>query len=239
MFRKDNLMISVGAQPEGMEVLEKEIPAVKQILKDAPKERKTEGVTLEKKNEGFLDASQVQYVSRAGNFKKSGYEYTGALRILKVLLSYDYLWINVRVKGGAYGCMSGFTRRGDGYFSSYRDPNLSKTNEIYEGIPDYLKNFTVEEKDMTKYIIGTFSDVDAPLTPAGKTGRSATAYLTGVTYEMIQKERQQILNATQQDIRALSGIVEAILKEDALCVIGNEEKLKEEKGLFKELKNLY
>lgn len=239
IFRKDNLMISAGAQPEGLELLEKEIPKVKQILKDAPKERETESITLEKKNEGFLDASQVQYVSRAGNFKKAGYQYTGALRILKVLLSYDYLWINVRVKGGAYGCMSGFTRRGDGYFSSYRDPNLSKTNEIYEGIPEYLKNFTVEEKDMTKYIIGTFSDMDAPLTPAGKTGRSATSYLTGVTYEMIQKERQEILNATQQDIRALSGIVEAILKEDALCVIGNEEKLKEEKGLFKELKNLY
>ena len=239
IFRKDNLMISAGAQPEGLEQLEKEIPELEQILNNAPEERTEESLTLEKKNEGFMDASQVQYVSRAGNFKKAGYEYTGALRILKVLLSYDYLWINVRVKGGAYGCMSGFTRRGDAYFSSYRDPNLSKTNEIYEGIPEYLKNFTVEEKDMTKYIIGTFSDIDTPLTPAGKTGRSATAYLTGVTYEMIQKERGEILNATQQDIRALSGIVEAVLKEDALCVIGNEEKLKEEKELFKELKNLY
>lgn len=239
LFRKDNLMISVGAQPEGLEALEKEIPQVKQILKDAPKEICAEPVQLEKKNEGFLDASQVQYVSRAGNFKKAGYAYTGVLRILKVLLSYDYLWINVRVKGGAYGCMSGFTRRGDAYFCSYRDPNLLKTNEIYEGIPEYLKNLNIDEKDMTKYIIGTFSDVDTPLTPAGKTGRSATAYLTGMTYEMIQKERQEILNATQQDIRDLSGIIEAILKEDALCVIGNEERLKEEKELFGELKNLY
>lgn len=239
LFRKDNLMISAGAQPEGLEALEKEIPQLKQILKDAPKEICAEPVQLEKKNEGFLDASQVQYVSRAGNFKKAGYAYTGVLRILKVLLSYDYLWINVRVKGGAYGCMSGFTRRGDAYFCSYRDPNLLKTNEIYEGIPEYLKNLNIDEKDMTKYIIGTFSDVDTPLTPAGKTGRSATAYLTGMTYEMIQRERQEILNATQQDIRDLSGIIEAILKEDALCVIGNEERLKEEKELFGELKNLY
>lgn len=239
LFRKDNLMISAGAQPEGLEALEKEVPQVKQILKDAPKESCAEPVQLEKKNEGFLDASQVQYVSRAGNFKKAGYAYTGVLRILKVLLSYDYLWINVRVKGGAYGCMSGFTRRGDAYFCSYRDPNLSKTNEIYEGIPEYLKNLNIDEKDMTKYIIGTFSDIDTPLTPAGKTGRSATAYLTGMTYEMIQRERQEILNATQQDIRDLSGIIEAILKEDALCVIGNEERLKEEKELFGELKNLY
>lgn len=239
IFRKDNVMISAGAQPEGLQELEEVLPKVKQILHEPRPAASIQPLVLEKKNEGFMDASQVQYVSRAGNFRKAGYSYTGALRILKVLLSYDYLWINIRVKGGAYGCMSGFTRRGDSYFSSYRDPNLSKTNQVYEGIPDYLKNFTVEEKEMTKYIIGTFSDVDTPLTPAGKTGRSATAYLTGLTYEMIQKEREEILNAGQEDIRALSGIVEAILKEDAICVIGNEEKLKEEKELFMELKNLY
>lgn len=239
IFRKDNVMISAGAQPEGLKALEQVLPEVKEMLKEGKPAAEAQPLALEKKNEGFMDASQVQYVSRAGNFRKAGYSYTGALRILKVLLSYDYLWLNIRVKGGAYGCMSGFTRRGDSYFCSYRDPNLSKTNQVYEGIPDYLKNFTAEEKDMTKYIIGTFSDVDTPLTPAGKTGRSATAYLTGLTYEMIQKEREEILTAGQEDIRALSGIVEAILKEDALCVIGNEEKLKEEQELFMELKNLY
>ena len=190
-------------------------------------------------NEGFLDASQVQYVSRAGNFRREGYHYTGALRILKVLLSYDYLWLNVRVKGGAYGCMSGFTRSGDGYFTSYRDPHLSRTNEVYEGIPAYLEQFTAEEKEMTKYIIGTFSSVDAPLTPAAKTSRSATAYLTGVTDEMLKRERAEILNATGEDIRGLAGIVRAVLKENALCVIGNEEKINQEKDLFREIKNLY
>lgn len=239
VFRSDNFMISIGAQEQGMEAMEQSIPELKRSFVGVKQETGTAELVLEQKNEGFMDASQVQYVSRAGNFRKEGYEYTGVLRILKVLLSYDYLWTNVRVKGGAYGCMSGFTRRGDSYFSSYRDPNLSKTNKIYEGIPEYLKNFKIEDKDMTKYIIGTFSDLDNPLTPAGKTGRSATAYLTGITDEMLEKERQEILNATQEDIRGLSGIVEAVLKEEALCVIGNEEKLKEEKGLFMELKSLY
>ena len=238
IFRRDNLMISIGAEPEGMEALEQELPAVKAVLSEQIPEKSEPSISLEKKNEGFLDASQVQYVSRAGNFKRAGYEYTGTLRILKVLLSYDYLWLNIRVKGGAYGCMSGFTRRGDGYFTSYRDPNLSKTNEVYEGIPEYLDQFQATEKEMTGYILGTFSSVDAPLTPAGKTGRSATAYLTGITEETLQKEREEILKATQEDIRSLSGIVRAILKENAFCVIGNEEKLKEEKELFLELKNL-
>ena len=239
IFCRDNLMFSVGAEPEGMEALEKEIPAIKAVLSEQSPKKPEISLSLEKKNEGFLDASQVQYVSRAGNFKQAGFEYTGTLRILKVLLSYDYLWLNIRVKGGAYGCMSGFTRRGDGYFTSYRDPNLSKTNEVYDGIPEYLDQFQATEKEMTGYILGTFSAVDAPLTPAGKTGRSATAYLTGITEETLQKEREEILQASQKDIRSLSGIVRAILQENAFCVIGNEEKLKEEKELFLELKNLF
>jgi len=239
IFCRENLMFSIGAEPEGMEQAEQEISGMKSVLSAQEKTSQKAPLLLEKKNEGFLDASQVQYVSRAGNFRKEGYEYTGALRILRVLLNYDYLWMNIRVMGGAYGCMSGFTRKGDAYFTSFRDPNLSRTNEVYEGIPEYLEQFAVDEKEMTKYIIGTFSSLDAPLTPAGKTGRSATAYLTGVTDEMLQKERQEILNASQEDIRNLSGIVRAVLKEEAICVIGNEEKLKEERALFRELKNLY
>lgn len=239
IFCKENLMFSIGAQKQGMEQIEREVGALKNILHEKHQGQEPEPLQLVKKNEGFLDASQVQYVSRAGNFCREGYEYTGALRILKVLLSYDYLWLNVRVKGGAYGCMSGFTRNGNGYFTSYRDPHLARTNEVYEGIPEYLEQFTAEEKEMTKYIIGTFSTVDAPLTPAAKTGRSATAYLTGVTEDMLKKERAETLNATQEDIRSLAGIVRAVLKEEAFCVIGNEQKLTEEKELFQELKNLY
>ena len=76
---------------------------------------------------------QVQYVARTGNYMKAGFDYTGALQVLKTILSYDYLWNNVRVKGGAYGCMCGFSGvDGDAFFTSYRDPNLSETNQIYE-----------------------------------------------------------------------------------------------------------
>ncbi len=239
IFRKDNLTVSIGAELEGIQGMKAEIKGLKEILSDKTGETKVKLPTLVKKNEGFLDASQVQYVSRAGNYKRAGFAYTGALSILKVLLSYDYLWLNVRVKGGAYGCMSSFSRGGEGYFTSYRDPNLSKTNEIYEGIPAYLEQFDADEEQMTKYILGTFSSVDAPLTPAGKVSFSLSSYLTGQTEEMYQKERNEILNATKEDIQSLSGIVKAILDEQALCVIGNEEKLKEEKDLFLELKDLY
>ena len=188
--------------------------------------------------EAFIDASQIQYVAKTGDFICEGYEYTGALRLLRIILSYDYLWINVRVKGGAYGCMNTFLRSGESYFVSYRDPNLSDTLDVYDRIPEYIKSFSPDERDMTKYIIGTFSALDTPMTPEAKGSRSLSAYLEGITYEQIQKERNEILNAQPEDIRRLADLVEAVLKKDSICVIGNENMIKESAGLFENVEKL-
>lgn len=188
--------------------------------------------------EAFIDASQIQYVAKTGDFICEGYEYTGALRLLRIILSYDYLWINVRVKGGAYGCMNTFLRSGESYFVSYRDPNLSDTLDVYDRIPEYIKSFSPDERDMTKYIIGTFSALDTPMNPEAKGSRSLYAYLEGITYEQIQKERNEILNAQPEDIRRLADLVEAVLKKDSICVIGNENMIKESAGLFENVEKL-
>lgn len=188
--------------------------------------------------EAFIDASQIQYVAKTGDFICEGYEYTGALRLLRIILSYDYLWINVRVKGGAYGCMNTFLRSGESYFVSYRDPNLSDTLDVYDKIPEYIKSFSPDERDMTKYIIGTFSALDTPMNPEAKGSRSLSAYLEGITYEQIQKERNEILNAQPEDIRRLADLVEAVLKKDSICVIGNENMIKESARLFENVEKL-
>ena len=173
LFRADNMMISYTAAEEGLANMDKLIAELKADLYKENVENVPCVLHCEKKNEGFKTSSKVQYVARAGNFIDQGVEYTGALQILKVILSYDYLWQNVRVKGGAYGYMSSFNRLGDGYFVSYRDPNLEKTNEIYEGITDYLRTFDVSDRDMTKYIIGTISNIDQPMNPVAKGDRSS------------------------------------------------------------------
>lgn len=188
--------------------------------------------------EAFIDASQIQYVAKTGDFICEGYEYTGALRLLRIILSYDYLWINVRVKGGAYGCMNTFLRSGESYFVSYRDPNLSDTLDVYDRIPEYIKSFSPDERDMTKYIIGTFSALDTPMNPEAKGSRSLSAYLEGITYEQIQNERNEILNAQPEDIRRLADLVKAVLKKDSICVIGNENMIKESAGLFENVEKL-
>ena len=239
IFTNDRLMVSVTCSEEDYAVAEQEIVTIKEKLFTdkgigAPAE-----FTFEQKNEGFMDASQVQYVARAGNYRMHGFDYHGALRILKVILGYDYLWNNVRVKGGAYGCMNGCMRNGDMYFVSYRDPNLSKTNEVYDGIPAYIESFKADENEMTKYIIGTISDMDTPMNPFAKGERSMTAYLQGLSFEAVQEERNQVIAGTDADIRGLKDLVASVLDEHNICVVGNEEALQKEAELFKELKNLY
>ena len=236
IFRPDNMMLSYTADKEGLADLEEMIEKLKSGLFDTKPEETACVIHCEKKNEGFKTASKVQYVARTGNFIDHGASYTGALQILKVILSYDYLWQNIRVKGGAYGCMSNFNRIGEGYFISYRDPHLKRTIDVYEGVVDYLKNFTVSERDMTKYIIGTMSNMDQPMTPVTKGERSMNLYMNKVSEDMLREERNQILDATQDDIRSLYRVAEAVLKAGQLCVIGSEDKIDEEKDVFMTVK---
>ncbi|HIX63828.1 MAG TPA: insulinase family protein [Candidatus Mediterraneibacter colneyensis] len=250
IFRADNMMVSYTSAQEGLPMLEKAFGAVRNGLNDSTAQDQADAARMEsevegdciihckKRNEGFKTSSKVQYVARVGNFIDGGAEYTGALQILKVILSYDYLWQNIRVKGGAYGCMSNFNRIGEGYLISYRDPNLKKTMEVYEGVVDYLKNFDVSDRDMNKFIIGTISNIDRPMNPSAKGSRSMNLYMNRVTEEMIRQERAQILDADQADIRALAKVLEAMLSEHSLCVIGSEEKIEENRDMFMEVKTL-
>ena len=238
ILRPEYLCVSYTGERETLDEVMGQVKALKMTLHTEPVKTSSEPMHCVKKNEGFTTSGQVQYVARTGNFRKKGYEYTGALDILKVALSYDYLWMNLRVKGGAYGCMSGFKRSGESYFVSYRDPHLKRTFEIYEGIPEYVRTFQADEREMTKYIIGTISGKDIPRTPKMQGSISKTAYFCGVSEEMVQKERDQILNAQAEDIHALAPIIEAILSDDALCVVGSETAIEKEQEIFGETKPL-
>lgn len=238
IFGTERLLISFTGDQKAFAYAE---PILKEALQKQPAGKKAHEaarISLTRSNEAFTDASQIQYVAKVGNFADHGYHYTGALRILKLILSYDYLWINVRVKGGAYGCMSGFFRSGETYFVSYRDPNLLKTLEIYDGIPEYLRKFQADERDMTKYIIGTFSSMDTPLYPEGKGARSMNAYLQDLTEEMLQKDRDEVRNATAEDIRALADMIQSVLQDPSVCVIGNEDAIQKEAQLFDKVTGL-
>lgn len=190
-------------------------------------------------NEGFQTASQVQYVATAGNFMKKGFDYTGALKVLQVMFSYDYMWINIRVKGGAYGCMCGFSRFGDSYFTSYRDPNLFETLKVYQNAWKYLKDFTCEERDMVKYIIGAIGAMDIPMEAPAKGSRSFSCYLMGVTEEDLQRERDELLATRQDTVRGLADLIHSITEDKIVCAVGGETKLKENESGFKQLRSIF
>ena len=239
IFRPENLLVDYTATPEGLKGLSEEIEKLVPDL--ITSELREEGFTLkaEKKNEGFMTAGQVQYVCRAGNFADKGLPYTGALKVLKVMMGYDYLWNQVRVKGGAYGCMCGFYKNGDGYFVSYRDPNLQKTIEVYENAAQYIKNAKLDERMVTQFIIGAISELDTPMTPAIKGLYSMGGYLTGLSMERVQKEREELLSTTRETLCGLYRYVQAFMDGEYLCVIGNGEKIKENKELFYKVEQLF
>ena len=239
LFRPENLVVSCTAERKSLEGLTEQVEKLNLTLHRDGKKAVAWSVKPEKKNEGLKTSAQIQYVCRAGNFRAAGLPYTGALKVLRTIMSYDYLWNNIRVKGGAYGCMNNYARTGNAYLVSYRDPNLEKTNEIFEKSVDYTESFDVSERDMTKYIIGTVSSMDTPLTPNAKGARSMSAWMTGLTPEDVQKERDEVLSCGCEEIRALAPYLKAVLEQDCICVIGNEKKLEEQKELFDRVESLF
>ncbi len=238
LFTRENLILSLTSEKDGKEALEAAVDGLLDAMYPA-----VAGPDLHmpcvKKNEGFKTPGQVQYVIRSGNFLDAGVPYHGSYEVLMTLLGYGYLWNEIRVKGGAYGggiSLSGLT--GNAFTYSYRDPNLAETNRIYEGMPAYVESFEADEREMTKNILGTMSNVDAPMTPRTEGARSLAAYLTGRTIEDVQKVRDEILATTAEDIRRTKPMLEALLGADCICTIGSAAKVEECKDLFKEVKTL-
>lgn len=239
IFRKENLLVDYVGTEEGWDKLETEAGHFAESLYTVSVEKGCYVPVPQRRQEGFMTPGQVLYVCRAGNFKKKGLPYKGTLRFLKVMMEYEYLWMNIRVKGGAYGCMCGFGRSGESYFVSYRDPNLKNTVEIYEKAADTVAEFTADERTMTQFIIGAVSDMDTPMNPAAYGLFSLSAYQSGITQQMLDQERAQLLNATQEDIRGLAEYIRAFMQDDFLCVVGNAQKIKEEKEMFLTTENLF
>lgn len=239
IFKPENLLVDYTATEEGYPGLEQAVKVFKAELFTDPVEGESFTPELVRKNEAFMTAGQVQYVCRAGNFIKKGLPYTGALKVLKVMMGYDYLWNNVRVKGGAYGCMCNFYKNGDAYFVSYRDPNLGRTIDVYEKAAGYIKNVQLDERTVTQFIIGAVSELDTPMTPATRGIYSLGGYLTGLSMERVQKERDELLATTQDELQGLYKYVQAFMEEDNLCVVGNGEKIRENKELFMSVDQLF
>ena len=238
IFSRDVLTVSATADENGLEILRNALPCLTDTLPQGVYPRAGRAYGFERVREGISAPSQVQFVAMGGNFLKAGASYTGHMRVLKTLLGYDYLWNRLRVQGGAYGAQMLITRNGCIGFTSYRDPNLLETLENYRKIPDYLEKLELSPRELQKYIIGTISEMDTPLSPRARGQRSYNAYCRGISYDMVREEREQVLHCTPEDLKALAPMLRKILSEDRYAVLGSKEVLEKNAGLFDDIRGL-
>lgn len=239
LFNKENLLVSITLDKEDYESFEVALPTLLKRLGDESIVKKEYDFEFKPYNEGLLTSGNVQYVAKAYNFKRLGYKYSGNLQVLRTIAGLDYLWNKVRVQGGAYGSFAGFERNGSLYFASYRDPNLKETLKVYDEIYDYVNSFEADEREMTKYIIGTISRLDSPLSPQMKGERAAIHYISHVKYENIQREREEVLETKLEDLRKFSEMIAECMKQNYLCVLGSEQKIKENEDVFNNLISVF
>ena len=240
LFNKNILTFNVTADEEGQKIFDKEaVTFINDLKSDNVEDVKYESLFKPGSfSIAYTSPSQVNYVARTWNFANAGLEYTGALRVLKTIFSYEYLWLNIRVKGGAYGCMSDFRVNGDSFLVSYRDPNIMDTNRIFEEAADYVKSFDVSDRDMIKYIIGTIGGMDSPLTPSMKGKRAFDAYIKGTTTEDIQKTRDEVLSTNVETIRSLAPIIDLLNTDKHFCVVGSSDMINNSKEMFDKIEPL-
>ncbi len=183
-------------------------------------------------NEAIIMPSKVQYVLKAYDLLPDHFEWSGTHFVFSKMLSSDYLQTNIRVRGGAYGSWGSMTTDGIMLLSSYRDPNLQRTIDAYDNIPNYLRDLDIDDDAMTKYIIGTIASKDMPVATSQRGRTALSRYRQGVTFEDVKRERAQILGTTPQQIRDLITIMEQVRDHGTICVLGGEEKIMECKDKF-------
>lgn len=189
-------------------------------------------IVTAKENTGYYAPVNVQYCAKGGNFVKHGYEYSGKMMVLTNILRNDFLMQELRVKGGAYGAMTGFARNGNMFFCSYRDPNLAESLAVYDQVAEYVANFSCSERDLEKYIIGTMSELEMPKTPSQKANESNSDFITGLTFADHQKIRTEVLSTTLDDIRGFAPLIKAVMAENQFCVFGSEKKIQDNAEIF-------
>lgn len=234
IFNQNNLVVSLTGEEERQDELVKEARAFINELPKASLDQTNESVKFElgQRKEALTSASGVQYVAKGFNLKKLGHEYTGELTVLSSILSMDYLHNAIRARGGAYGAGISISPNGNVTTYSYRDPNLRSTIETYDKMGDFLRNLVLDDEDIKKYIIGSMTRFNPPLTASDINGLVLARRFSGSSEADIEKRMGQAIEATKESIMAKADLLDELMAQDYLAVLGSGEKIKAEKDLF-------
>ncbi len=234
LFNRSRFLVTYSCEGSEQEQIKKQLL---EFLQSLPASRvagrQLQAPLVLGRNEGIETSGKVQYVTAGGDFRAHGQEYTGAMQVLATMLRYEYLWTKIRIQGGAYGANAAFSRDGVMIFSTYRDPQLKASLDAFKQLPDWLAHLQLGERELTKYVIGTISGLDTPLTNYLKTRRVALQELAGLTPEMRQKTRNEILDVQLEDLQALAEPIRKVLQDDFLCVVGGQQTIEAAGNIFK------
>ena len=182
------------------------------------------------KNEAFIVPSDVCYVGAGANRATlRATDFDGVTSIITRVLSYDYLWNEVRVKGGAYGAGYKASRTGTIMFYSFRDPNLDDTVAIYNNAGAWLSDFDPSEAELRGYIISAVASYDAPLKPRALIARQDSMYFSNLPADWRTRLRAEMLATTIQEINSRGAALKDLKEHEVICVFGNKEKIEASK----------
>lgn len=222
LFNRGRMVVNVTAEAGLWERARGELSDFLDRLPSVDRANADWGIVFSPRSEGLVMPSQVNYVGKGANLRALGFEMTGASSVVLKYLNTTYLWDKVRVQGGAYGGASRFDlTSGNFSFLSYRDPNLLKTLDAYDGAARALRN-GIGETDLTRSIIGVIGDIDGYEFPDAKGYSSMWRQLTGTTDELRQQRREEILGTTEADFRAMAEAVDAVARHGHVVVLGGQ-----------------
>ena len=234
LFNKKNVLVSLSGDKDTISNLKSAVSNIKLPRKEY---ENILIVNLESPSkEALVIPSGVSYNSLANSLDKMDLKYHGSYNVLMQIVNYDYLWSEVRVKGGAYGCGLSIARNGDVAFGSFRDPNVVNTYEVFKNLPNYLNNYKASKEEFVSYIIGTMSGFDVPASTPLTIDVADLNFLNGATKKTKIEIKKQIMSTKIEDIKAMSKIFETLKDGSSEYTIGNSDKINEYK--FDKIKNI-
>lgn len=218
---------------------------VKEKIKEAFDELTSESIgqrakltTGPKQNEAYITAQDVNYVGLGTN-SRDILPFNGMTNVLSSAIRFDYLWNEIRVKGGAYGSLFQHRRKGQLALASYRDPNIKETLAVYKKLPNYLETLELSQQELTKYIIGSISPLEQPKSARSKGVAALSRLKNDFPREDIIQLKEEILAVDPNEFKKLADSFDEAINDASLVVIGNKAKIEEEKELFDEINTLY
>ena len=205
---------------------EKDEQRLKNDIKEIKKFINFDSFDKKVRKEAIITPSDINFCALSGKFDEG--KYTGKLYALKTLFNYEYLWTNIRVLGGAYGCMFTFSRKGNYTFVSYRDPHVANTNKTFYGVKDFLKNVKFSNEEITKFVIGSIGVYDNPLSVVDRFKANISAFYNNLTDEKENKKRRELLELKKEDINNLSELFNDVENAN-MCALISADKVEDAK----------